>query len=133
LSPAALPKEGSHYDLAIARGLLAAIGVVDAEALAQYLVVCDFGLDGRLAPVPGIVLAARGELRAEPCIDAAGGCAEPACRAEHPKDARVAARRVQAARDGAPARPQLDRPAAVRRWLARDCVERDGVGHRGRA
>ncbi len=34
LSPADLPKEGSHYDLPIALGLLGAMGVIDAETLA---------------------------------------------------------------------------------------------------
>ncbi len=58
LSPADLPKEGSHYDLAIALGLLAAMGIVDAEQLAGYLVVGELGLDGRVAPVPGVLLAA---------------------------------------------------------------------------
>ncbi|MEH3047849.1 YifB family Mg chelatase-like AAA ATPase [Sphingomonas adhaesiva] len=58
LSPADLPKEGSHFDLPIALGLLAAMGVVDAEALAEYVVVGELGLDGRLAPSPGVLLAA---------------------------------------------------------------------------
>ncbi len=58
LSPADLPKEGSHYDLPIALGLLAAMGVADAETLAGYLVVGELGLDGRVAPVPGVLLAA---------------------------------------------------------------------------
>jgi magnesium chelatase family protein len=58
LSPADLPKEGSHYDLPIALGLLAAMGVVDAEQLGQYLVVGELGLDGRVASVPGVLLAA---------------------------------------------------------------------------
>ena len=58
LSPADLPKEGSHFDLPIALGLLAAMGVVDAEALADYVVVGELGLDGRLAPSPGVLLAA---------------------------------------------------------------------------
>jgi len=58
LSPADLPKEGSHYDLPIALGLLGAMGVVDAETLAGYLVVGELGLDGRIAPVPGVLLAA---------------------------------------------------------------------------
>ena len=58
LSPADLPKEGSHYDLPIALGLLAAMGVIDAEMLAGYLVVGELGLDGRVAPVPGVLLAA---------------------------------------------------------------------------
>jgi len=58
LSPADLPKEGSHYDLPIALGLLGAMGVVDAETLASYVVVGELGLDGRIAPTPGVLLAA---------------------------------------------------------------------------
>jgi magnesium chelatase family protein len=58
LSPADLPKEGSHYDLPIALGLLAALGAVDAETLAGYLVVGELGLDGRLTSSPGVLLAA---------------------------------------------------------------------------
>jgi magnesium chelatase family protein len=58
LSPADLPKEGSHYDLPIALGLLGAMRVIDAETLAGYLVVGELGLDGRTAPSPGVLLAA---------------------------------------------------------------------------
>jgi magnesium chelatase family protein len=58
LSPADLPKEGSHYDLPIALGLLGAMGVVDAETLSAYLVVGELGLDGRIAASPGVLLAA---------------------------------------------------------------------------
>ncbi|MGN6277960.1 MAG: YifB family Mg chelatase-like AAA ATPase [Sphingomonas sp.] len=58
LSPADLPKEGSHFDLPIALGLLAAMGVVDAETLAEYVIVGELGLDGRVASSPGVLLAA---------------------------------------------------------------------------
>ncbi len=58
LSPADLPKEGSHYDLPIALGLLAAMGAVDAETLASYVAVGELSLDGRIAPSPGVLLAA---------------------------------------------------------------------------
>ena len=58
LSPADLPKEGSHFDLPIAMALLAAMGVVDAEALSGYVVVGELGLDGRIAPSAGVLLAA---------------------------------------------------------------------------
>ena len=58
LSPADLPKEGSHFDLPIALALLAAMGIVDAEALADYVVVGELGLDARIAPSPGVLLAA---------------------------------------------------------------------------
>lgn len=58
LSPADLPKEGSHYDLPIALALLGAMGVIDAETLASYVVVGELGLDGRVASSPGVLLAA---------------------------------------------------------------------------
>ncbi|GAA4815433.1 hypothetical protein GCM10023232_08950 [Sphingosinicella ginsenosidimutans] len=58
LSPADLPKEGSHYDLPIALGLLAAMGAIDAETLAGYVAVGELALDGRIAPSPGVLLAA---------------------------------------------------------------------------
>ena len=58
LSPADLPKEGTHLDLPIAMGLLGAMGVVDAEALADFVVVGELGLDARIAPSPGVLLAA---------------------------------------------------------------------------
>ncbi len=58
LSPADLPKEGSHYDLPIALAVLGAMGVVDAESLAHYIVVGELGLDGRVTDSPGVLLAA---------------------------------------------------------------------------
>jgi magnesium chelatase family protein len=58
LSPADLPKEGSHYDLPIALGLLAAMGAIDRETLAGYAAVGELSLDGRIAPAPGVLLAA---------------------------------------------------------------------------
>jgi magnesium chelatase family protein len=58
LSPADLPKEGSHYDLPIALGLLGAMGVIDGETLASHVVVGELGLDGRIATTPGVLLAA---------------------------------------------------------------------------
>src|SRR4029450_2977463 len=58
LSPADLPKEGSHYDLPIALCLLAAIGATDAESLSHYVAVGELSLDGRIAASPGVLLAA---------------------------------------------------------------------------
>ncbi len=58
LSPADLPKEGSHFDLPIALALLGAMGVIDRETLAEFLVVGELGLDGRIAGTPGVLLAA---------------------------------------------------------------------------
>ena len=58
LSPADLPKEGSHFDLPIALALLGAMGVVDVETLSEYLVVGELSLDARIVPSPGVLLAA---------------------------------------------------------------------------
>ncbi len=58
LSPADLPKEGSHYDLPIALALLAAMGVTDAEQLHDWIAVGELALDGRIVPSPGVLLAA---------------------------------------------------------------------------
>ncbi|WDR01835.1 YifB family Mg chelatase-like AAA ATPase [Devosia algicola] len=58
LAPADLPKEGSHYDLPIALGLMAAIGAIPTDALDGYLVLGELGLDGRLAAVNGTLPAA---------------------------------------------------------------------------
>ncbi|MDE0946293.1 MAG: ATP-binding protein, partial [Sphingobium sp.] len=58
LSPADLPKEGSHFDLPIALALLAAMGVIDAELLGDHVVVGELALDGRFGPSPGVLLAA---------------------------------------------------------------------------
>ncbi|WP_375290331.1 YifB family Mg chelatase-like AAA ATPase [Qipengyuania sp.] len=58
LSPADLPKEGSHYDLPIALALLAAMGVTDAEHLTEFIAVGELALDARIVPSPGVLLAA---------------------------------------------------------------------------
>jgi magnesium chelatase family protein len=58
LAPADLPKEGSHYDLPIALGLMAAIGAIPSDALSGFTVVGELGLDGSLAPVAGVLPAA---------------------------------------------------------------------------
>ena len=58
LSPADLPKEGSHYDLPIALALLAAMGVADKEQLADFVAVGELSLDGRIVGSPGVLLAA---------------------------------------------------------------------------
>ncbi len=53
LSPAALPKHGSAFDLGIAVAVLVTQGVIDAAAIDGVVHVGELGLDGRLRPVPG--------------------------------------------------------------------------------
>jgi magnesium chelatase family protein len=58
LAPADLPKEGSHFDLPIALGLLLAMGVLPADEMANFTALGELGLDGGLAPVAGVLPAA---------------------------------------------------------------------------
>ena len=58
LSPADLVKEGSHFDLPIALGILAAMEIIPAEDLLGQVVLGELGLDGRILPVSGVLSAA---------------------------------------------------------------------------
>lgn len=58
LSPADLPKEGSHYDLPIALALMAAMGVIAPDSLDGWLAMGELSLDGRIQPVAGALPAA---------------------------------------------------------------------------
>ena len=58
LAPADLPKEGSHYDLPIALGLLAAMGVIPASEMAGYVALGELSLDAAVTPVAGALNAA---------------------------------------------------------------------------
>jgi len=55
LAPADVQKEGSHYDLPIALGLLAVMGVLPSDILSEYVVVGELSLDSRLAPISGVL------------------------------------------------------------------------------
>ena len=58
LAPADLPKEGSHYDLAIALTMLAAMGVLAPDALDGHAAIGELSLDGRLGDTLGVLPAA---------------------------------------------------------------------------
>ena len=58
LSPADLPKEGSHFDLPIALALLAALDIVPKDDAAQTVALGELSLDGSLVPVIGALPAA---------------------------------------------------------------------------
>ncbi|AUQ59430.1 YifB family Mg chelatase-like AAA ATPase [Phaeobacter inhibens] len=58
LSPADLPKEGSHFDLPIALALLAAIEIIPSEAASETIALGELSLDGSLVPVVGALPAA---------------------------------------------------------------------------
>ncbi|HEX5378371.1 MAG TPA: YifB family Mg chelatase-like AAA ATPase [Phenylobacterium sp.] len=58
LAPADLPKEGSHYDLPIALAVMAAMGVVPPDALAEWAAMGELSLDGRIVAAAGALPAA---------------------------------------------------------------------------
>ncbi|MDP6843230.1 MAG: YifB family Mg chelatase-like AAA ATPase [Rhodospirillales bacterium] len=58
LSPADLVKDGSHFDLPIALGLLAAMDVLPADEMATYCVLGELTLDAGIRPVNGVLPAA---------------------------------------------------------------------------
>jgi magnesium chelatase family protein len=58
LAPADLPKEGSHYDLAIALAILAAIGAIPRDSIEGVAVIGELALDGGLADTVGALPAA---------------------------------------------------------------------------
>lgn len=60
LAPADLQKEGSHFDLAIALGVLAAMEVLPRDEVAGYAAIGELSLDGKINPVNGVLPAALG-------------------------------------------------------------------------
>lgn len=58
LAPADLAKEGSHFDLPIALGLLTVLGALAEDAVCGSLALGELGLDGAIAPVTGVLPAA---------------------------------------------------------------------------
>jgi len=75
LSPADLPKEGSHFDLPIALALLAALDIIPKDEVEATVALGELSLDGRLIPVLGALpaaMAAAEEDRALLCPKACG-------------------------------------------------------------
>lgn len=58
MSPASLQKEGSHYDFPIAIAILVALNIIPADAVENWLILGELGLDGSIQSVPGILMAA---------------------------------------------------------------------------
>ena len=58
LSPADLPKEGSHFDLPIALALLSALEIIPREAVEDMVSIGELSLDGSLVAVHGALPAA---------------------------------------------------------------------------
>src|SRR6478609_1111408 len=58
LAPADVLKEGSHFDLPIALGLLGEMGILPHQELGGYTALGELSLDGSVTRVPGVLLAA---------------------------------------------------------------------------
>ncbi|WP_407965535.1 YifB family Mg chelatase-like AAA ATPase [Bartonella sp. C271] len=55
LAPADLPKEGSHYDLPIAIGLMLAMNLLPSEIGQKYIILGELSLDGSINSVNGVL------------------------------------------------------------------------------
>jgi len=64
LSPAALPKHGSGFDLGIAMAIYGAAGDVRLASIDRVVHLGELGLDGRLRPISGVLPAVVGAQRA---------------------------------------------------------------------
>jgi magnesium chelatase family protein len=76
LAPADLAKEGSHFDLPIALGLLGAMGVLPVDEIEGFMALGELALDGALLPVAGVLPAAMAAAERELgliCPAASGG------------------------------------------------------------
>lgn len=60
LSPADLVKEGSHFDLPIAVGILTSLKILPQDEISQYIILGELSLDGKVLGSPGILPAAIG-------------------------------------------------------------------------
>ncbi len=58
LAPADLLKEGSHFDLPIAIGLLIAMGALPQDEIESYVALGELSLGGELLPVAGVLPSA---------------------------------------------------------------------------
>lgn len=74
LSPADLPKEGSHFDLPIALALLAAIEILPREEIEACVALGELSLDGRLIAVAGALPAAMAAAAEERALICPRGC-----------------------------------------------------------
>ncbi len=65
LAPADVKKEGSHFDLPIACGLLAASGQLSPDSFQRYALAGELGLDGSLRPIRGALSMAQAVAQAD--------------------------------------------------------------------
>ncbi len=119
LSPADLPKEGSHFDLAIALAILAALDIVPQDELERCVCLGELALDGRLVAVAGVLPAAMAAAEDERALVCPRACGPEAAWVQAvpvfaPASLREAVDHLTDRSPLTPARPGLaDRPARV--------------------
>ena len=74
LSPADMPKEGSHFDLSVAIALLAELDVIPRDAAEGAVALGELALDGRLVPVLGALPAALAAAESEKALICPRAC-----------------------------------------------------------
>ncbi|WP_417743266.1 YifB family Mg chelatase-like AAA ATPase [Salipiger sp.] len=124
LSPADMPKEGSHFDLPIALALLAALEILPEDEVARTMALGELALDGTLVAVPGALpaaMTAAEEERALLCPLASGPEAAwvGACRVLAARSLTEVVRHYSGAAPIAPADPG-ERPAPTSHRDLRD-------------
>lgn len=78
LSPADLPKAGSHYDLPIALALMAALDIIPDDEADAYFTMGELSLDGEIKPVQGALPAAVAAAAADKGLICPAGCGQEA-------------------------------------------------------
>lgn len=76
LAPADLLKEGSHFDLPVALGILSCMGLVPQEEIEGYIAMGELSLDGTIIPVNGVLPVAMHAVRRDKgliCPEPQGG------------------------------------------------------------
>lgn len=74
LAPADVLKEGSHFDLPIALGLLTVMGVLPPDEMARYSALGELALDGAITPVSGVLPAAMNAVASDRGLICPAGC-----------------------------------------------------------
>ena len=74
LAPADVVKEGAHFDLPIALGLLVAIGSIPRDAVDGHMVLGELSLHGAIEPVSGVLPTAMAAVAAGLDLICPAGC-----------------------------------------------------------
>ena len=123
LSPATLPKRGSHFDVAVVMAVLTANGAIRASADTVYL--AELGLDGSLRPVRGVLPAVHAAvLNGHPRVVVARENYEEALLVSGAEVAAVSHLAELLVMSGADPRPTLPRPRTCATWWAKSRAAR---------